>query len=124
MYISTCLQYASMSSNLKGFLYLCDAIELALKDQSKLLHITKTLYPELAKKYHVSPKQVERSIRYAIRVCINKCHPIFSMNLSILKTRFLQTQNSFQHLYTTLKNKNMKKTPIQKNMSLSILNHD
>ena len=75
MYISNSLLNASMSARLKGYLYLCDAIELAFLDQSKLLHIIKTIYPELAHKYHVSPKQAERSIRYAIRVCINKCPP-------------------------------------------------
>lgn len=46
--------------------YILYAIELVEEDQSCLNHITKTVYVDVAEKYHTSVYNVERGIRNAI----------------------------------------------------------
>lgn len=54
--------------NYTGFSYLVKAILLCIEEESRLLSITKILYPETAKYFSVSPFTVERDIRTLINV--------------------------------------------------------
>lgn len=49
-----------------GYKYLQDAIILCMEDFSIAAYITKILYPTLAKKFNVSPKSIERSVKHSI----------------------------------------------------------
>lgn len=75
MHVSVYLLNAGIPSYLRGFYYLCDAIAIVIEDPTKIFHITKTLYPEVAKRYNATPAQVERSIRYAIGVYVSRGNP-------------------------------------------------
>ena len=54
--------------HIRGYQYLREAIQMSVKDMDMLGSITKTLYPEIAKKYETTPSRVERAIRHAIEV--------------------------------------------------------
>lgn len=55
-----------------GASYLHDAISIGLKDWESVDMITKLLYPELAKRYSITPQRVERAIRVAIETSWDK----------------------------------------------------
>ena len=52
----------------RGYSYLNYGIQLCLKDENYLLAISKSLYPEIAKRFRVTDQKVERAIRNAIEV--------------------------------------------------------
>lgn len=54
--------------NYAGFYYLAEAIRLCIEDESRLLSITKNLYPATAEYFSVPPYIVERNIRTVISV--------------------------------------------------------
>lgn len=54
--------------HIKGYQYLREAILLSVEDMDILDSITKSLYPEVAKKFHTTPSRVEHGIRHAIDV--------------------------------------------------------
>lgn len=66
--ITDIMHELGIPANLKGYLYLRDAIIMVLYDTSLLHSITKSLYPDLALKYRTNPSKIERSIRHAIEV--------------------------------------------------------
>lgn len=66
IYIGQLLRRLGLTSNRVGFLYLSEAVILALKDLEYLHRITKLLYPEIAQTYGISSSCVERNIRSAI----------------------------------------------------------
>ena len=49
-----------------GFHYLGTAITMSCKDPSYMNLLTKTLYPEIAKKFDTTKSAVEKNIRYVI----------------------------------------------------------
>lgn len=53
--------------HLLGFGYLRDAVVMTSTGQTPLRGITKILYPDLARRYRVSDRDVERCIRHAIK---------------------------------------------------------
>lgn len=53
-------------SRQEGYRYLREAVWIAWKDSEMLRLVTKRLYPEVAKRFRTTDKQVERAIRYAI----------------------------------------------------------
>lgn len=55
-----------IGNHLSGFDYLSDAVSLVCLGQMPLQGITKILYPDMAKQYNVTGKDVERCIRHAI----------------------------------------------------------
>ena len=55
-------------AHIKGYLYLREAIMMAVEDIEMLNSITKVLYPTIAKKFQTTPSRVERAIRHAIEV--------------------------------------------------------
>jgi len=50
----------------KGYRYLREAVWIAYKEPAVLTAVTKRLYPEVAKRFHTTDKQVERAIRNSI----------------------------------------------------------
>lgn len=55
-------------AHIKGYVYLRDAIMLAVNDSEILHSVTKVLYPTVAKKHQTTASRVERAIRHAIEV--------------------------------------------------------
>lgn len=66
--IKEVLNYFWMLPKYKGYHYLYDAIELCQEHPEYLTQITKTIYPQLALKHHVTAWSVERNIRTAIDI--------------------------------------------------------
>lgn len=64
--ISKILKQLGITPNLKGYLYLRQAIELGVQDPTVFDGITKRLYPYIAEKNHTTSTSVERTIRHAI----------------------------------------------------------
>lgn len=80
--ISNMLKDLGISPALKGYGYLKTAIELTIEDESLVHHITKELYPAIAKKHKTLPNRVERGMRHAIEKAwdigdIDKINSIF-----------------------------------------------
>lgn len=55
-------------AHIKGYQYIRYSIMLAVKDETIISSITKTLYPTVAKKHNTTSSRVERAIRHAIEV--------------------------------------------------------
>lgn len=52
----------------KGYRYLREAVWIAYQEPEYLASVTKRLYPEVAKRFNTTDKQVERAIRNAIEI--------------------------------------------------------
>ena len=65
--ITDMLHNLGIPSNLKGYSYIRDGIEMMYNDTSVMGAITKELYPRLARSYETSSR-VERAIRHAIEI--------------------------------------------------------
>lgn len=50
----------------KGYRYLREAVLIVFEEPESLTSVTKILYPEVAKRYDTTDKQVERAIRNSI----------------------------------------------------------
>lgn len=71
--ISKILKQLGIYPNILGYVYLKEAIDMVLKDDSVLRKgVTKILYPEVAKKFQANAVQVERAIRHAVHRACNK----------------------------------------------------
>ncbi|MBO4562964.1 MAG: sporulation transcription factor Spo0A [Clostridia bacterium] len=55
-------------AHIKGYHYLREAIRMVFYKPDLISHITKELYPGIAKRFNTSPSKVERAIRHAIEV--------------------------------------------------------
>ena len=55
-------------AHIKGYQYIRYSIMLAIKDETIIGSVTKTLYPTVAKKHNTTSSRVERAIRHAIEV--------------------------------------------------------
>lgn len=66
MTIRNLLHNLGLTENRVGFYYIEEAVRLAAKDSSRLLRVTKRLYPETAGCFQTSWRTVERGIRYCI----------------------------------------------------------
>ena len=54
-----------VTANYVGFFQTACAVSLCVEDPDKLLSVTKSLYPEVARRYKTNWKAVERNIRTA-----------------------------------------------------------
>jgi len=70
--VTNILSRIGVPRSLKGFLFLREAIMLSVSDRSYVEHITKELYPAVAKKFQTTPPKTERSIRHAIEVVFSR----------------------------------------------------
>lgn len=66
--VTEILHHLGVPANIKGYLYLREAIQLIINDIELLGAITKQVYPKVAEKFHTTPSRVERAIRHAIEV--------------------------------------------------------
>lgn len=66
--ITEILHHLGVPANIKGYLYLREAIELIFNDIDLLGSITKKVYPQVAESFNTTPSRVERAIRHAIEV--------------------------------------------------------
>lgn len=66
--ISQYLHQFGIPANIKGYLYLRDAIQMVVEEVELLSGVTKILYPLIAEKHNTTPSRVERAIRHAIEV--------------------------------------------------------
>ena len=72
--VSNYLKNLGISTNLKGYHYLREAIIMMCLSQKKIssFSTTKEIYPYVSKKFGVKPAQAERCIRHAIENCFMK----------------------------------------------------
>jgi len=66
--ITHVLHEIGVPAHIKGYLYLRESIDMIYHEIELLGSITKTLYPDVAKKYKTTSSRVERAIRHAIEV--------------------------------------------------------
>ncbi len=59
----------------KGYRYLREAVWIAYREPEVLTSVTKRLYPEVAKRFNTSDKQVERAIRNTIETAWTSGEP-------------------------------------------------
>ena len=59
----------------KGYRYLREAVWIACEEPEVLSSVTKRLYPEVAKRFNTTDKQVERAIRNTIETAWIKGEP-------------------------------------------------
>ena len=70
--ITSILHDVGIPAHIKGYLFLRESILRVYENQEYLGQITKSLYPDVAKKFSSSPSRVERAIRHAIEVAWNR----------------------------------------------------
>ncbi|MBQ7116451.1 MAG: sporulation transcription factor Spo0A [Clostridia bacterium] len=70
--ITEALHRIGISPSIKGFCYVREAIRLIIENPQMLHSVTASLYPTVAKTYKCAPANVERAIRYAIKLAWDK----------------------------------------------------
>jgi two-component system response regulator (stage 0 sporulation protein A) len=66
--VSNFLHELGIPANIKGYIYLREAICLVTEENELISGVTKILYPMIAKQNKTTPSRVERAIRHAIEV--------------------------------------------------------
>ena len=66
------LRSRGVTGNVKGLRYAVHMIELAEQDPGLVTSLTKSLYPDTAKQFHVTAASVERNLRTIVKVCWNR----------------------------------------------------
>ncbi len=64
--ITQLLLQIGIPSNLTGYLYIREALDICMEDRSELESVTKKLYPKIAERFATSTTKVEHAIRHAI----------------------------------------------------------
>jgi two-component system response regulator (stage 0 sporulation protein A) len=103
------LDQIGVKHSLKGYSYIISAVEKCLENRSKLIHIVKGLYTEIAEENSDTFRRVERSIRHAIEVTwtngnTNAINKIFGYTVSVEKgkptnSEFIALITDFVSLY-------------------------
>lgn len=104
------LDQIGVKHSLKGYGYIISAVEKCLENRSKLIHIVKGLYTEIAEENSDTVWRVERSIRHAIEVTwtngnTNAINKIFGYTVSVEKgkptnSEFIALITDFVFLYS------------------------
>lgn len=66
--VTNMIHEVGVPANIKGYLFLREAIMMSINDINSINQITKVLYPDIAAKFNTTPPRVERAIRHAIEV--------------------------------------------------------
>ncbi len=66
--LTNMLHNLGVPSHIKGYRYIKDAVLMMVYENNKSRQITKSIYPEISKKYSVSNISVEKAIRHAIEL--------------------------------------------------------
>ncbi|MGH4052723.1 MAG: sporulation transcription factor Spo0A [Clostridium sp.] len=74
-------------AHIKGYMYVREAISMAVDDMELLSAVTKELYPLIGKKFNTTASKVERAIRHSIEVAWSRdqseaINKIFGYNIS------------------------------------------
>lgn len=64
--ITNIIREIGIPAHIKGYMYLREAINIAIYNVECLSSVAKELYPEVAKKFNTTASKVERAIRHAI----------------------------------------------------------
>jgi len=102
-YVIDVLMNIGVPAGIKGFTYICDAIELFNTDPYYPDGKISALYIDIAKKYHTTPSRVERSIRHAFDIALTKGDPD-------MVSRYLDLTNRLHAIADTLSS-NRARTP-------------
>lgn len=70
--ITRIMHTVGIPAHVKGYHFIREAIEMVIANPALIGQITKTLYPEIAIKFHTSTSKVERAIRHAIEIGWNR----------------------------------------------------
>lgn len=90
-----------ISQNLKGYLYLKEAVMLAVRNPEITFELTKVLYPRVAEKYDTTAKCVERSMRHAIDKSWKESLE-YGLELTLVFSRKPTNGNFIRSLATTI----------------------
>ena len=66
--VTNVIHEVGVPAHIKGYQYLREAIMMVINDIDVINQITKSLYPQIARKFKTTPSRVERAIRHAIEV--------------------------------------------------------
>lgn len=66
--VTEMIQKVGVPANIKGYLYIREAITMVIDDMTLLSAVTKRLYPDIAEVFDTKDSRVERAIRHAIDV--------------------------------------------------------
>lgn len=110
--ITDLLHEVGIPAHIKGYGYLRTAITYSYENSDYIGQVTKTLYPEIARKYKTTGSRVERAIRHAIEVAWNRGNidtidEIFGYTISSAKAK--PTNSEFIAMisdYLNVENKN------------------
>ncbi len=72
--VTSLIHDIGIPAHIKGYQFIRSAILMAIENIEVINHITKQLYPDLAKMYKTTPSRIERAIRHAIEVAWNRGH--------------------------------------------------
>ncbi len=67
-YVFELLDLIDMPKNIKGRWYICQGVELCLREPSLLKSTSASLYPAIAREFDTTPQSVERLVRYVIEL--------------------------------------------------------
>ena len=67
-YVAKLITKIGIPANMRGYRYIIDAVIFCVKDSELIHHVTKGLYPDIAKKHDTTISRVEGGIRHAIHV--------------------------------------------------------
>ena len=66
--ITNIIHQIGIPTNLKGYMYIREAIFMVINDIGLLSLVTKELYPSIGKKFNTTSSRVERSMRHALDI--------------------------------------------------------
>lgn len=72
MSIAGLIHELGIPANIRGYVFLRDAIQMVIEEVGLMGNLSKTLYPRIAQRYETTPNCVERGIRHAIEVAWNR----------------------------------------------------
>ncbi len=70
--ITEVLHKIGVPPHIKGFQYIREAIQMVYEDSNCLNKVTKVIYPGIAEKFDTTASRVERAIRNAIEISVNR----------------------------------------------------
>ncbi len=73
--ITEILHKIGVPPHIKGFQYIREAILMVYEDANCLSKVTKIIYPGIAEKFDTTASRVERAIRNAIEIAVNRGNP-------------------------------------------------
>lgn len=91
------LKELGVPASIKGYGYIKTAVNLAHEDGELIHHITKGLYPAIAKEHNTTALRGERAIRHAVECCFDRCpaevlESYFGNSISYLKGKVTNSE--------------------------------